>query len=47
MVVDGRLEDPKFEASLGYIAITCINTYLKRKRNEGRERRGAEEEERE
>lgn len=33
---DGRLEDLKFEVSLSYIAVTCLNTILE-KRNEGRE----------
>lgn len=39
MVVEGRLEDPKFEVSLGYIAVTCLNTILE-KRNEGKEAGG-------
>ena len=43
MVVDGRLEDPKIEVSLCYIAVTSLNTILG-KRNGGREAGGEVEE---
>lgn len=43
VVVDGRLEDPKFESNLGYIAIACLNTILE-KETRGEKGEGAEEE---